>query len=69
MPWRERLAAWLPLRQRDLHKEYGETTLATAGADVALVAAVLALTGFGIVMVFSAGAIYAAKTYGDKGDT
>jgi cell division protein FtsW len=63
---RERIAGWLPLRKRDLRKELGESSLlASEGPDVLLVAAVLALTGFGIVMVFSAGAVFAAKTYGD----
>jgi cell division protein FtsW len=38
---------------------------ATEGPDLWLVSVVLALTGFGIVMVFSAGAVFAAKTYGD----
>ena len=61
----ERMAAWLPLRKRDLRKELGEPSFATEGPDVLLVAVVLALTGFGIVMVFSAGAVFAAKTYGD----
>ncbi|MBN2573836.1 MAG: FtsW/RodA/SpoVE family cell cycle protein, partial [Deltaproteobacteria bacterium] len=65
MALRERLAACLPLRKRDLRKEYGEAALPADGADVSLVAVVLALTGFGIVMVFSAGAVFAAKTYGD----
>ncbi len=35
------------------------------GPDRLLVTMVLALTGFGAVMVFSAGAAFAAKTYGD----
>ena len=65
MSLRERIADWLPLRKRDLRKELGEPGLTSEGPDVVLVAAVLALTGFGIVMVFSAGAIFAAKTYGD----
>ncbi len=66
MTLRERIAGWLPLRKRDLRKELGESSLlASEGPDVLLVAAVLALTGFGIVMVFSAGAVFAAKTYGD----
>jgi cell division protein FtsW len=63
--FRERIAAWRPLRKRDLRKELGEPSLASEGPDVLLVAAVLALTGFGIVMVFSAGAVFAAKTYRD----
>jgi cell division protein FtsW len=65
VPFRERIAAWLPLRKRDLRKELGEPSLTSEGPDVLLVAAVLALTGFGIVMVFSAGAVFAAKTYRD----
>lgn len=36
------------------------------GPDLWLVGAILALTGFGVVMVFSAGAVFAAKTYGDS---
>jgi cell division protein FtsW len=35
------------------------------GPDRLLVAIILGLTGFGAVMVFSAGAAFAAKTYGD----
>jgi cell division protein FtsW len=35
------------------------------GPDRLLVATILGLTGFGVVMVFSAGAAFAAKTYGD----
>ena len=35
------------------------------GPDRLLVAMILGLTGFGVVMVFSAGAAFAAKTYGD----
>jgi cell division protein FtsW len=62
----ERLRDWLPLRKRDLRKELGEVaTVTTEGPDVVLSAAVLALTGFGIVMVFSAGAVFAAQTYRD----
>jgi cell division protein FtsW len=62
---RERIVAWLPKRKRDLKRELGEVTLASDGPDIWLIAAVLALTGFGIVMVFSAGAVFAARTYGD----
>ena len=65
MPLRERLAAWWPLRKRDLLKEYGERTPPVEEPDIVLIAAVLALTGFGIVMVFSAGAAFAAKNYND----
>jgi cell division protein FtsW len=36
------------------------------GVDRVLVGAVLALTAFGIVMVFSSGAVFAAKKYGDS---
>ena len=61
----ERLTAFLPRRKRDLHDELGVQAVATPGPDLWLVAAVLALTGFGVVMVFSAGANFAAKTYGD----
>jgi cell division protein FtsW len=67
MEWRERrerIVAWLPGRKRDLRSEFGEASV-SKGPDLALVTAVLALTGFGIVMVFSAGAVFAAKTYAD----
>jgi len=50
--------------KRDLRTALGEPP-APAGPDIVLIATVLALTGFGIVMVFSAGAVFAAKTYGD----
>jgi cell division protein FtsW len=52
------------VRKRDVGAELGEAPPAQ-GPDLVLVAMVLALTGFGIVMVFSAGAVFAAKTYGD----
>jgi cell division protein FtsW len=68
MTLRERIApllAWLPKRKRDLRAELGERSSDPQGPDLWLVTAVLALTGFGIVMVFSAGAVFAAKTYGD----
>jgi cell division protein FtsW len=64
MGLRERILSWLPRRKRDLRAELGEASAAD-GPDLLLVAAVLALTGFGAVMVFSAGAVFAAKTYGD----
>jgi cell division protein FtsW len=61
-----RIAAWLPSRKRDLPGELGERTVSLPqGPDLLLVAAVLALAGFGVVMVFSAGAVFAARTYGD----
>jgi cell division protein FtsW len=66
MSLRERIAGWLSSHKRDLPGELGERTPpAPQGPDLPLVAAVLALTGFGVVMVFSAGAVFAAKTYGD----
>ncbi len=64
MGLRERILSWRPRRKRDLRAELGEASAAD-GPDLLLVAAVLALTGFGAVMVFSAGAVFAAKTYGD----
>jgi cell division protein FtsW len=64
MSLRERIVAFLPVRKRDVGAELGEAPPAQ-GPDLVLVAMVLALTGFGIVMVFSAGAVFAAKTYGD----
>jgi cell division protein FtsW len=60
----EHVAGWFAKRGRDLGRELGEPRR-SAGPDVVLITAVLALTGFGIVMVFSAGASFAAKTYGD----
>jgi len=63
MSLRERIVAFLPVRKRDVGAELGEAPPAQ-GPDLVLVAMV-ALTGFGIVMVFSAGAVFAAKTYGD----
>jgi len=66
MTLRERIAAWLPARKRDLPGELGERPKdVPRGPDLVLVATVLALTGLGIVMVFSAGAVYAAKTCND----
>jgi cell division protein FtsW len=65
MTLRERLAAWWPRGKRDLLAEFGERHETSEGPDLWLVGVVLALTGFGIVMVFSAGAVFAAKTYGD----
>jgi cell division protein FtsW len=66
LPSRERLLAFLPTRKRDLSAELGQRTVAVPqGPDLLLVAAVLALTGFGVVMVFSAGAVFAARTYSD----
>jgi cell division protein FtsW len=62
---RERISAWLPARKRDLLKEFADVPRPSEGPDVLLVAAVLALTGLGIVMVFSAGAAFAAKEYHD----
>jgi cell division protein FtsW len=61
----ERIAAHLSSRKRDLPGELGERIASPKGPDLPLVAAVMALTGFGIVMVFSAGAVFAARTYGD----
>lgn len=60
----DRVLAHLPKRKRDITTELGLLPT-TKGPDLILVAVVLALTGFGIVMVFSAGANFAAKNYGD----
>lgn len=60
----ERLAAWLPARKRDPKRDLRPVEI-PRGPDLLLVGAILALTGFGVVMVFSAGAVFAAKTYGD----
>jgi cell division protein FtsW len=62
---RERIARLVAGAQARSACRDGEPPPATEGPDLWLVAAVLALTGFGIVMVFSAGAVFAAKTYGD----
>lgn len=43
----------------------GEIRPSEVGADRLLVGVVLALAAFGVVMVFSAGAVFAAKRYGD----
>jgi cell division protein FtsW len=60
MSLRERLAGWgTPKRTLP-----GVGSL-PQGPDRLLVATILGLTGFGVVMVFSAGAAFAAKTYGD----
>jgi hypothetical protein len=62
MTLKERITAWLRSRKRDLSSELGEWPAeASKGPDLWPVAAVLALTGFGIVMVSSAGAAFAAK--------
>jgi cell division protein FtsW len=63
MTLRERLSDWVR------PKAQPETKVTAAplsrGPDRLMVAMILALTGFGAVMVFSAGAAFAAKTYGD----
>jgi len=64
MEWREPMAGLWPRRKQDLRSEFADTS-AAKGPDLVLITAVLALTGFGIVMVFSAGAVFAAKTYAD----
>jgi cell division protein FtsW len=55
----ERVAGWVG------PKHPGGGGYLSQGPDRLLVGAILALTGFGVVMVFSAGAAFAAKTYGD----
>jgi len=55
----ERVAGWVG------PKHPGGGGSLSQGPDRLLVGAILALTGFGVVMVFSAGAAFAAKTYGD----
>lgn len=66
MNLRERLSGLFNLfrRKRDLGAQLGVAP-APSGPDRLLVSMILALTGFGAVMVFSAGAAFAAKTYGD----
>jgi cell division protein FtsW len=56
---RERLSEWANPRRT------GGSGPPPQGPDRLLVATILGLTGFGVVMVFSAGAAFAAKTYGD----
>jgi len=59
MSLRERLSEWAN------PKRTGGSGPPPQGPDRLLVATILGLTGFGVVMVFSAGAAFAAKTYGD----
>jgi cell division protein FtsW len=59
MSLRERVAGWAG------PKRTGGSGPLPQGPDRLLVAMILGLTGFGVVMVFSAGAAFAAKTYGD----
>jgi cell division protein FtsW len=61
MNLRERVASWAGSK-RAIPAGGG---FLSQGPDRLLVATILALTGFGVVMVFSAGAAFAAKTYGD----
>jgi len=59
----ERVANWAGAKPK-LASQIGVAPL-SQGPDRLLVATILALTGLGAVMVFSAGAAFAAKTYGD----
>jgi cell division protein FtsW len=59
MSLRERVSRWAS------PKRMGGSGPPPQGPDRLLVATILGLTGFGVVMVFSAGAAFAAKTYGD----
>ena len=58
------ITAWLTRMRSD-----GDTTHpirpSQVGVDRVLVGAVLALAAFGMVMVYSSGAVFAAKKYGD----
>lgn len=68
--FRERVLGWL---RRDGERARGPGAIAAAlrtvgpgaGIDRILCGTALTLTAFGVVMVFSAGAAFAAKTYGD----
>jgi cell division protein FtsW len=62
---RARLGAWRAAILRPLD---GSPLIrpSEVGVDRVLVGAVLALLGFGMVMVFSSGAVFAAKKYGDS---
>ena len=61
MSLRERMAGWAGPKRTTA----GGGGPPAQGPDRLLVATILGLTGFGVVMVFSAGAAFAAKTYGD----
>ena len=61
MSLRERMVGWVGPKRTTA----GGGGPPGQGPDRLLVATILGLTGFGVVMVFSAGAAFAAKTYGD----
>ena len=63
MSLRERVSEWAAPKSQPATPV--SATPPSRGPDRLLVAMILALTGFGAVMVFSAGAAFAAKTYGD----
>lgn len=64
---RERVGAWLRRGGPGVAPLAAQMRAAapSAGPDRLLCGLVLALTGLGVVMVFSAGAVFAAKEYGD----
>jgi cell division protein FtsW len=59
------ITAWLA-RMRDDGAAPRPIRPSEVGIDRVLVGAVLALAAFGVVMVFSSGAVFAAKKYGDS---
>ena len=59
------ITAWLA-RMRDDGAAPRPVRPSEVGVDRVLVGAVLALAAFGVVMVFSSGAVFAAKKYGDS---
>jgi cell division protein FtsW len=65
------LEVWASIRAKleGLTRDDGRTSVpikpSEIGVDRVLVGAVLALAAFGVVMVFSSGAVFAAKKYGD----
>ncbi|HEX7597163.1 MAG TPA: hypothetical protein VF518_03050, partial [Polyangia bacterium] len=63
MSLRERVSQWAAPKAK-LVTQIGAGPL-PQGPDSVLVATILALTGFGVVMVFSAGAAYAAEYHHD----
>jgi cell division protein FtsW len=67
MNLRERMVSWAGPKPGPKPKPATQVGLGPLpqGPDRLLVTMILGLTGFGVVMVFSAGAAIAAKTYGD----
>ncbi len=67
-PWLEKARARLAVLRASLARTFDgspHVRPSEVGVDRVLVGAVLALCAFGIVMVYSSGAVFAAKKYGD----